>query len=390
MPQFSDLQPLKPYLLPLGIFPHLPWTEVAAALDRVGWKVLPAVPKADLVESALRAYPVAVVVTGAGLADLPTLRELTLDHAAEWCDFSTVIATADALVALIQQALQKRQTRVSSAFFTGFIELLPDAVFFKDRCGRFLAGNTRIASHFGLSDPALIIGRSDFDFFSLDHAQPAFDDEQEIIRTGRPMTAKLERETFIADRETWCLTWKAPLKDEYGRVIGTFGFSRDATELKTTELALATERHLLEALLKSIPDSIFIKDTKGRFLLANPVLAGWMGTTPDKLQGKTDADFYADDMLHSFKQDDESVMSTGMPVINREEKVLTADGRELWVLTSKVPYTDKTGKLAGIIGLSRNITLRRDFEQQLSNANQEIAKLREQLAQLPPKTVSDS
>ena len=84
-----------------------------------------------------------------------------------------------------------------------------------------------------------IIGKTDFDFFSEEHAAAAFEDEQRIIRTGEPMVGKLERETFRDGTSPWVSTTKMPLRDDDGQIIGTFGISRDVTAQIKAENALA-------------------------------------------------------------------------------------------------------------------------------------------------------
>ena len=84
-----------------------------------------------------------------------------------------------------------------------------------------------------------VIGKTDFDLFSEEHAASAFADEQQIIRTGEPVAGKLERETFHDRPHNWVSSTKMPLRDEHGRIIGTFGISRDVTAQVTAENALA-------------------------------------------------------------------------------------------------------------------------------------------------------
>jgi diguanylate cyclase (GGDEF)-like protein/PAS domain S-box-containing protein len=84
-----------------------------------------------------------------------------------------------------------------------------------------------------------VIGKTDFDFFSKEHAAAAFEDEQQIIRTGEPVVGKLERETFHDRPHNWVSSTKMPLRDEQGRIIGTFGISRDVTAQVKAENALA-------------------------------------------------------------------------------------------------------------------------------------------------------
>ncbi|HMP74835.1 MAG TPA: SpoIIE family protein phosphatase [Kiritimatiellia bacterium] len=123
------------------------------------------------------------------------------------------------------------------------LENNPDHIYFKDREGRLLRVNHAVAHWYGLADPADAVGKTDRDFFSEEHARQAWEDEEEIIRTGNPMVGKVEKETWPDGRRTWVSTTKLPLKDEAGRIIGTFGISRDVTEqhLKDEQLARYAE-----------------------------------------------------------------------------------------------------------------------------------------------------
>src|SRR5579864_5781401 len=116
---------------------------------------------------------------------------------------------------------------------------VPDAIYFKDLESRFIRINRGMAKLFGLSDPAEAVGKTDFDFFSEEHARQAYLDEQEVIRTGRPLVAREEREYWPDGRVTWASTTKLPLRDRDGAIIGTFGISRDITHLKQTEKSLS-------------------------------------------------------------------------------------------------------------------------------------------------------
>ncbi|MGO9964929.1 MAG: putative bifunctional diguanylate cyclase/phosphodiesterase [Acidimicrobiales bacterium] len=115
-----------------------------------------------------------------------------------------------------------------------------ERVYFKDVRSRFLFVSAGwIAAITPDRSAEDVIGKTDFDFFSKEHAEAAFEDEQRIIRTGEPMVNKLERETFRNGMSPWVSTTKMPLRDETGRIIGTFGISRDVTAQIRAENALA-------------------------------------------------------------------------------------------------------------------------------------------------------
>ena len=84
-----------------------------------------------------------------------------------------------------------------------------------------------------------LIGRTDFDFYSHEHAQASRDDELEVIRTETPIVGKLERETFASRAAAWVSTSKMPLRNESGEIIGIFGITRDVTAQVKAENALA-------------------------------------------------------------------------------------------------------------------------------------------------------
>jgi PAS domain S-box-containing protein len=105
-----------------------------------------------------------------------------------------------------------------------------ERVYFKDRQSRFLFVSAGwIAAYAPGRTAQELAGKTDFDIFTYDHAFAAMRDEQEVMRTGRPMVAKVERETFPGGGEGWVSTTKMPLLDERGQVIGTFGISRDVS-----------------------------------------------------------------------------------------------------------------------------------------------------------------
>ncbi len=115
---------------------------------------------------------------------------------------------------------------------------IPDHIYFKDLQSRFIRTTRSHAIAFGLNDPAEVIGKMDSDFFTNEHAQAAIEDEQKILRTGEPMVGVIEKETWPNHTDTWVSTTKMPLRDEEGNIIGTFGISRDITELKQAQEAL--------------------------------------------------------------------------------------------------------------------------------------------------------
>jgi PAS domain S-box-containing protein len=108
---------------------------------------------------------------------------------------------------------------------------LPMAIYFKDLQSRFLNVSRYCAALYRVT-PQDLIGKTDFDFQRRDRAQQAFNDEQEIIRTGKPKIDYLELEVMENGTERWVNSTKMPLTDANGMIVGTFGISQDVTEVK--------------------------------------------------------------------------------------------------------------------------------------------------------------
>src|SRR5262245_60644620 len=119
------------------------------------------------------------------------------------------------------------------------METTPDKIYFKDREGRYIRVNKALAEKFGASDPGEVLGKTVHDVFAAEHARQADADEAEIMRTGQPLVSRDLKETRPDGRVTWVSTTKMPLRDADGRVIGTFGISRDTPEREPVEEDLA-------------------------------------------------------------------------------------------------------------------------------------------------------
>ena len=120
-------------------------------------------------------------------------------------------------------------------FLSTLMDNIPDYIYFKDRDSHFTKVNQALAKAFGLGDPAHAITKTDFDFFTHEHAHQAFSDEQEIIKTGQPILGKEEKETWPDGHVSWVSTTKMPLREAHGNIVGTFGVSRDVTDRKRAE-----------------------------------------------------------------------------------------------------------------------------------------------------------
>jgi PAS domain S-box-containing protein len=284
----------------------------------------------------------------------------------------------------------------ASALLQTLLEHSPDVIYFKDRQSRFVRFSKSFERLFQVSDLKLLIGKTDFDFFTEEHARPAYEDEQEIIRTGKPVIGKLEKETHQDGRVTWALTTKMPWRDKDGNIVGTFGISKEITAIKEAEAELAHERELFRALLDNFPDNIYFKDRESRFvrvsrakaertfdLVRNRYLANGAPGTPKELPphlssleafsshliGKTDFDTFDEEHAKIAFEEEQEIMRTGKPIIGKLEHI-AYPGK--WMLVTKMPWRDKNGNIIGTFGVSRDVTALKEAEAKLEAAHRRL------------------
>jgi PAS domain S-box-containing protein len=162
----------------------------------------------------------------------------------EW-DESWGAALTELLVRALRRFRLARSQETETYLMDTLMQHLPDAIYFKDARSRFIRASRQVVTQNGFLSFAELSGKTDFDLFTQEHAAQAFRDEELVMRSGTPIIAKEEKETWPDGRVTWVLTTKMPFRDQHGHTIGTFGMSRDITQLRLTQAALLESQEML-------------------------------------------------------------------------------------------------------------------------------------------------
>src|SRR5205823_5108175 len=126
------------------------------------------------------------------------------------------------------------------------------------------------------------------------HTQLAYEDEQEIVRTGQPVVGKEEKRIWLDGSVRWLSTTKMPFRDKEGTITGTFGVSREITKLKLAEEALRESEQRFRTFVDHATDAFFLQDDRGVILDLNRQACESLRYTRDELVGKTPSDFDPD------------------------------------------------------------------------------------------------
>lgn len=295
--------------------------------------------------------------------------------------------------------------------FLVLMDNITDNIYFKDRQSRFIRVNKAMARYIGLDHPEDAVGKTDFDVFTGEHADQAFHDEQKIIKNGKPIIGKEEKETWQDGKETWVSTTKIPIKNETGTIIGTIGISRDITDKKLSEEDLKRHRnHLQEmiqkrtselkkvniklkeeieerkkiekalrenekkyrAIFESFHDVYFRTDADGIVTIISPSVENQAGYKPEEVIGQPAVEFFINpDEREVFMLELEKTGCINDYELNFRAK----DGRLINSSLSAAAIQNKAKKMIGVEGVIRDITSRKNAEKALYQTKKQLEAL---------------
>ncbi|MHA3775510.1 SpoIIE family protein phosphatase [Verrucomicrobiota bacterium sgz303538] len=156
---------------------------------------------------------------------------------------------------------------------------------------------------------------------------------------------------------------------------------RYAIKRAEADRELAAERNLLRAVIDNLVDAVYVKNREGEYLLGNNAHARQLGLrSPEEVVGKKTSDLFPDVIARGFRTDDEEVMTTGQAIINRHERVDEANRPTRWLSTTKVPLRDTEGQIVGVVGIGRDITARKQAEEQVARYTRELQEKNAEMA----------
>ena len=166
------------------------------------------------------------------------------------------------------------------------------------------------------------------------------------------------------------------LWDQSHQPLALIGSVSNISDRKKIGEALLEEKLLLRTIIDNIPDSIYCMDLAGLKTLANLTDLKYMGAkTEAEVLGKDDFAFYPVELAREFFALDQAVMQNGKAVFNVEESLIDKSGEKHWLLSSKIPMYNKECQVIGLLGIGRDITLRKLAEEEIKKKNEELQRL---------------
>jgi PAS domain S-box-containing protein len=258
------------------------------------------------------------------------------------------------------------------------LDAVPAAAYLCAVDGRILAFNDQAVELWGRrpqlnNDADRFCGS--FRLFTVD-GQPIAHNECWMALALRDQQSYTGREAVVERPDgsrRFALAHANPLFDDAGTICGAINVLVDVTQMRQSEHELRRTSHLLQAVADGTTDAIFVKDRQGHYLFFNEAAARFVGRAAADVIGQTDAAIFEPASVERIRQQDRRVMDSGR--VHTDEEELTAAGVTRTYLVTKAPYWDDRGNVAGVIGISRDITQRKRAEHELRASEERLRAL---------------
>ncbi|QWV97487.1 PAS domain-containing protein [Geomonas nitrogeniifigens] len=248
------------------------------------------------------------------------------------------------------------------------MDSIPHCIFWKDRNSVYLGCNREFARSAGLADPALIVGKTDYELpWSREESEGYRADDREVMQGNQAKMHIIENLTQADGSVIWIETSKMPLTDEDGAVRGVLGIYEDITARKKAEERLSETLQFNQEIINSAREGIIVYDRELRYLVWNPYMEEVSGVPASEVLGKRPAEVFPwlaeTGLTHRLEQ----LLAGGAPTV-AEFAARHVSGRTLWLSDASAPLRNSSGGVIGIIGTVRDVTERRGIEEQLRQA----------------------
>ncbi len=310
-----------------------------------------------------------IMVTGSVNED--TAVECMKSGAADYVLKDSLKRLGSAITKAIEQRDLRKQRQESDKMlieseqsYFGLFNSVSEAIYVLNNQGVFIAVNSGAKKMYGYSTEEIIGQTPEFLSASdLNDLQRVSELLMNVFETGKAQQFDFwgkRKNGEIFPKEIICNKGNYFGKDV---IIAT---ARDITERKEAEEKLNRERKLLRTLIDNLPVTIYVKDMECRKIIANRADLEFVGVNSEEdILGKTDLETFNNEIGLRGYTDDQMIIKTGIPVLNREEDFYDANANQRWLLTSKIPLSDEEGNTIGLVGIGLDITNQKSDQEKI-------------------------
>jgi diguanylate cyclase (GGDEF)-like protein/PAS domain S-box-containing protein len=268
--------------------------------------------------------------------------------------FGMMLAVGGMAMAVIADENRKIQEKLRSTEFyqRAVLDNFPFAVWLKDTDSRFLSVNKGFASIFGVQNAQDLVGKNDFDIAPSDLAKSYREDDHKVLISHQEKI--VQEEILTGGLRKWFETYKAPVLDDKGVILGTVGFARDITERKQAEKRLLNSENKYRSLIDLASDAIFVADAiSGKIVDCNQNATTLLGKSKNEIIGSHQSDLHPADKVLYYQKIFIDHIESGHE-ITEDVLVTHKDGHTIPVdINASVVILDDA---TVVLGIFRNIT----------------------------------
>lgn len=294
-------------------------------------------------------------------------------------DISPYVGTIETIVnqasILISRIYSERDLSESEERFRGIFEESPIGIILTDSERKFILTNPALSRLLGYSPEEL----RNFTFEDITHPEDRGNSEiliDQLSSGAIPFFVLQKRYLHKEGKTVWANVTVTIIHSQSGQIANHLIMIEDITEKKKTEEAFQYEQYLMQTLMDNIPDSVYFKDLESHFIRVNRATVAKFGLhSADELLGKVDVDFFPQADGEESLREEQGIIRTGNPIINQEAIEIWKDQRPVtWASITKMALPDKTGKIIGTFGVTRDITDRKAKEEEIKRLNADLEK----------------
>ena len=302
--------------------------------------------------------------------------EVSLNH--------LTVNNEESVIAIIRDITEEKRSndnlQLSEQRYQKLTDISPIGIFYTNAEGKTTYVNSKWCEISGLSFKDAL-GFGWINAVHPDDRMKLLDDWEKSVKT---FSDSMIDYRFIRNDGSiaWVIGKAVPETNLSGKIIGYIGTIIDITERKQAEEELRREQILLRTLIDNLPDVIYIKDKSCKKVVANLADVRNMGFQKESdVLGKDDFDLFPKEIAEQFFKDDQSVIQSGVPMLNKEELLVDSGDNKKWLLTSKIPLFDEKGNISGLVGIGHDITEKKKVEEALKK-NEHLLKESQKVAKL--------
>jgi len=256
---------------------------------------------------------------------------------------------------------------------------LVEGIFQTTSDGHYVMANAALARIYGYGSPEELM-QTLLDIGQRLYVQEDRRDEFVRLMQEHDTISGFESQVFRKDRSViWISENCRAVRDVQGRLLYYEGTVEDITQRRQAEENVRNSEALYHSLVETLPQNIFRKDLQGRFTFANTQFCKMLGRTREEIVGKTDFDFFPQELATKYQHDDKLVVDTGKAYETVEVNQPPGSAEKLYVQVVKTPTYDAAGNIVGLQGIFWDITQQRLADEKIRRVNALLAQSRKEL-----------